>query len=260
MEFLLYLLLGAAAGVLAGLFGVGGGLIIVPVLVYSFQAQGFAPEVLTHMAVGTSLATIAFTSINSIRAHQRRGAVRWEIVRWLTLGILGGSVLGGLTASWLHGDLLQKVIGVFAISMAAQMIFNLQPKASGGVPGKAGLGVAGTLIGWASAIIGIGGGSLTVPFLSWRSVPMQQAVATSAACGLPIAVASALSFIWLGQGEAQLPDWSLGFVYLPAVLGIAATSMFFARFGAQLAHKLSPLLLKRLFALQLLGVGLNFLL
>ncbi|MBP9956368.1 sulfite exporter TauE/SafE family protein [Geopseudomonas guangdongensis] len=260
MEFLLYLLLGAAAGVLAGLFGVGGGLIIVPVLVYSFQAQGFAPEVLTHMAVGTSLATIAFTSINSIRAHQRRGAVRWEIVRWLTLGILGGSVLGGLTASWLHGDLLQKVIGVFAISMAAQMTFNLQPKASGGVPGKAGLGVAGTLIGWASAIIGIGGGSLTVPFLSWRSVPMQQAVATSAACGLPIAVASALSFIWLGQGEAQLPDWSLGFVYLPAVLGIAATSMFFARFGAQLAHKLSPLLLKRLFALQLLGVGLNFLL
>ena len=260
MEFLLYLLLGAAAGVLAGLCGVGGGLIIVPVLVYSFQAQGFAPEVLTHMAVGTSLATIAFTSINSIRAHQRRGAVRWEIVRWLTLGILGGSVLGGLTASWLHGDLLQKVIGVFAISMAAQMTFNLQPKASGGVPGKAGLGVAGTLIGWASAIIGIGGGSLTVPFLSWRSVPMQQAVATSAACGLPIAVASALSFIWLGQGEAQLPDWSLGFVYLPAVLGIAATSMFFARFGAQLAHKLSPLLLKRLFALQLLGVGLNFLL
>ena len=260
MEFLLYLLLGAAAGVLAGLFGVGGGLIIVPVLVYSFQAQGFAPEVLTHMAVGTSLATIVFTSINSIRAHQRRGAVRWEIVRWLTLGILGGSVLGGLTASWLHGDLLQKVIGVFAISMAAQMTFNLQPKASGGVPGKAGLGVAGTLIGWASAIIGIGGGSLTVPFLSWRSVPMQQAVATSAACGLPIAVASALSFIWLGQGEAQLPDWSLGFVYLPAVLGIAATSMFFARFGAQLAHKLSPLLLKRLFALQLLGVGLNFLL
>ncbi len=104
MEFLLYLLLGAAAGVLAGLFGVGGGMIIVPVLVYSFQAQGFAPEVLTHMAVGTSLATIAFTSINSIRAHQQRGAVRWEIVRWLTLGILGGSVLGGLTAALLQGD------------------------------------------------------------------------------------------------------------------------------------------------------------
>ena len=260
MEFVIYLILGAAAGVLAGLFGVGGGMIIVPVLVYSFQAQGFAPEVLTHMAVGTSLATIAFTSINSIRAHHARGAVRWEIVRWLAVGILGGSVLGGLTASLLHGEWLQKVIGVFAISVAAQMAFNLQPKASGSVPGKAGLGAAGTVIGWASAIIGIGGGSLTVPFLTWRSLPMQQAVATSAACGLPIAVASALSFMWLGHNEPQLPEWSVGFVYLPAVVGIAATSMFFARFGAQLAHKLSPLMLKRLFALLLLCVGLNFLL
>ncbi len=260
MEFLLYLLLGGAAGVLAGLFGVGGGMIMVPVLIYSFQAQGVAPEVLTHLAVGTSLATIAFTSINSIRAHHKRGAVRWEIFRWLAVGILGGSVLGGLTASLLQGPLLQKIIGVFAIVMAAQMAFNLQPQASSAVPGKAGLGVAGTVIGWASAIIGIGGGSLTVPFLSWRSVPMQQAVATSAACGLPIAVASALSFMWLGHNEPQLPEWSVGFVYLPAVVGIASTSMFFARFGAQLAHRLSPLMLKRLFALLLLSVGLNFLL
>ncbi|HEY8330445.1 MAG TPA: sulfite exporter TauE/SafE family protein [Pseudomonas sp.] len=260
MEFLLYLLLGGAAGVLAGLFGVGGGMIMVPVLIYSFQAQGVAPEVLTHLAVGTSLATIAFTSINSIRAHHKRGAVRWEIFRWLAVGILGGSVLGGLTASLLQGPLLQKIIGVFAIVMAAQMAFNLQPQASSAVPGKAGLGVAGTVIGWASAIIGIGGGSLTVPFLSWRSVPMQQAVATSAACGLPIAVASALSFMWLGHNEPQLPEWSIGFVYLPAVVGIASTSMFFARFGAQLAHRLSPLMLKRLFALLLLSVGLNFLL
>ncbi|MCQ4348682.1 sulfite exporter TauE/SafE family protein [Pseudomonas stutzeri] len=260
MEFVIYLILGAAAGVLAGLFGVGGGMVIVPVLVYSFQVQGFAPEVLTHMAVGTSLATIAFTSINSIRAHHRRGAVRWEIVRWLAVGILAGSVLGGLTASLLQGAWLQKIIGVFAISVAAQMAFDLKPRASGGVPGKTGLGAAGGVIGWASAIIGIGGGSLTVPFLTWRSVPMQQAVATSAACGLPIAVASALSFMWLGHGEPQLPPWSAGFVYLPALVGIATTSMFFARFGAQLAHHLSPLMLKRLFALLLLCVGLNFLL
>ena len=260
MEFLLYLLLGAAAGVLAGLFGVGGGLIIVPVLVFSFQAQGFAPEVLTHLAVGTSLATIAFTSVNSVLAHHKRGAVQWPIFRALTVGILAGSVLGGLTASLLNGPLLQKVIGVFALVMAAQMAFDLRPGAAGGIPGKAGLGAAGGVIGWASAIIGIGGGSLTVPFLTWRSLPMQQAVATSAACGLPIAIASALSFIWLGQGETLLPEWSLGFVYLPALLGIAATSMFFARFGAQLAHRLSAKLLKRLFALLLLGVGVNFLL
>ncbi|MCL7462140.1 sulfite exporter TauE/SafE family protein [Pseudomonas sp. NW5] len=260
MEFLLYLLLGAAAGVLAGLFGVGGGMIIVPVLVFSFQAQGVAPEVLTHLAVGTSLATIAFTSINSVLAHHKRGAVQWPIFRSLTVGILAGSVLGGFTATLLQGPLLQKIIGVFALVMAAQMALDLKPKASHTVPGQATLGAAGGVIGWASAIIGIGGGSLTVPFLTWRSVPMQQAVATSAACGLPIAVTSALSFMWLGRDASALPEWSVGFVYLPALLGIAATSMIFARFGAQLAHKLSARLLKRLFALLLLGVGLNFLL
>lgn len=260
MEFILYLLLGAAAGVLAGLFGVGGGMIIVPVLVYSFQAQGFAPEVLTHLAVGTSLATIVFTSINSVRAHHQRGAVRWPIFRALTGGILVGAVIGGMTAASLKGPLLQKIIGVFAMLMAVQMGLNLKPKASREVPGKLGLGLAGTVIGWASAIFGIGGGSLTVPFLTWRSVPMPQAVATSAACGLPIAVASALSFMWLGRHAEYLPQWSAGFVYLPALLGIATTSMFFARFGARLAHHLPAHVLKRLFALLLLGVGLNFLL
>ena len=259
MEFLLYLILGGFAGVLAGLFGVGGGIIIVPVLVLSFTAQGFSPEVLTHLAVGTSLATIIFTSINSILAHHRKGAVRWPIVLWMTLGILAGTAVGTLTAAAIQGPMLLKIIGVFAIVMAIQMGLNLKPKASRDVPGKPGLTLAGGVIGWASAIFGIGGGSLTVPFLSWRSVPMQQAVATSAACGLPIALVGALSFMLVGWDEAQLPQWSLGFVYLPAMAGIAITSMFFARIGANLAHRLSPLLLKRLFALLLLGVGINFL-
>jgi len=260
MEFLLYLLLGACAGVLAGLFGVGGGIIIVPVLVFSFTAQGFEPSVLTHLAVGTSLATIVFTSINAVLEHQRRGAVRWPIFAWMCLGILLGAGFGALTAAAIQGPLLQKIIGVFAIVIALQMGLELKPKAAGGVPGKLGLSAAGVVIGWASAIFGIGGGSLTVPFLTWRSVPMQQAVATSSATGLPIALASALGFMLLGWGEPQLPQWSLGFVYLPAMVGIALTSMLFARFGARLAHRLSPRLLKRLFALLLLGVGLNFLL
>lgn len=259
MEFLLYLILGGFAGVLAGLFGVGGGIIIVPVLVLSFTAQGFSPEVLTHLAVGTSLATIIFTSINSILAHHRKGAVRWPIVLWMTAGILGGTAVGTLTAAAIQGPMLLKIIGVFAIVMAIQMGLNIKPKASRDVPGKPGLTLAGGVIGWASAIFGIGGGSLTVPFLSWRSVPMQQAVATSAACGLPIAIVGALSFMLVGWDEAQLPQWSLGFVYLPAMAGIAITSMFFARIGANLAHRLSPLMLKRLFALLLLGVGINFL-
>lgn len=259
MELLLYLLLGAAAGVLAGMFGVGGGIIIVPVLVLSFTAQGFEPAVLTHLAVGTSLATIIFTSINAVLEHQRKGAVRWPVFAWMTLGILLGAAFGAATAAAIQGPLLQKIIGVFAIVIAVQMAFELKPKASRTVPGKAGLTAAGGVIGWASAIFGIGGGSLTVPFLTWRSVPMQQAVATSSACGLPIALASALAFIWLGWDKPALPEWSLGFVYLPAMLGIAITSMFFARFGARLAHKLSPRLLKRLFALLLFAVGVNFL-
>lgn len=258
MEFLIYLVLGGFAGTLAGLFGVGGGMIIVPVLVYSFSLQGMNAEVLTHMAVGTSLATIVFTSINAIRAHHKKGAVRWYLFAWLTVGIVLGTVLGALTAAQISGPLLQKIIGVFAICVAIQMAFKLQPKASLGEPGKPTLGVAGGVIGWASAIFGIGGGSLTVPFLVWRSVPIQQAVATSAACGLPIAIAGALSFMFTGWGNPNLPPWSVGFVYLPALLGIAVTSMFFARFGARLAHRLSPLLLKRLFALLLFSVGLSF--
>ena len=259
MEFVLYLCLGALAGLMAGLFGVGGGMVIVPVLVFSFTLQGFAPEVLTHLAVGTSLATIVFTSINSVLAHQRKGAVRWPLVTWMTLGIVVGAVLGSLTADAIKGPMLQKIIGVFAIMMAVQMAFELMPRASGDVPGKPGLSIAGVVIGWASAIFGIGGGSLTVPFLSWRSVPMQQAVATSAACGLPIAIAGARSFMVVGWGNAQLPEWSFGYVYLPAMVGIAVTSMYFARHGANLAHRLSPKVLKRLFALLLLCVGINFL-
>ncbi len=260
MEFALYLVLGAIAGILAGLFGVGGGIIIVPVLVFSFTAQGFAPEVLTHLAVGTSLATIVFTSINSIREHNRRGAVQWNLFIWLAPGILAGAAVGGVTAALIQGPILQKIIGVFAICVALQLALNLTPKNPRPLPKRPELVAAGGIIGWASAIFGIGGGSVTVPFLVWRSVSIQQAVATSAACGFPIAFAGAVVFMSTGWHESQLPEWSLGFVYLPAVLGIALTSMFFARFGARLAHRLPPLLLKRLFALLLTAVGISFLL
>ncbi|WBE25851.1 sulfite exporter TauE/SafE family protein [Denitrificimonas caeni] len=260
MEFALYLVLGAIAGILAGLFGVGGGIIIVPVLVFSFTAQGFAPEVLTHLAVGTSLATIVFTSINSIREHNRRGAVQWNLFVWLAPGILAGAAVGGVTAALIQGPILQKIIGVFAICVALQLALNLTPKNPRPLPKRPELVAAGGIIGWASAIFGIGGGSVTVPFLVWRSVSIQQAVATSAACGFPIAFAGAVVFMSTGWHESQLPEWSLGFVYLPAVLGIALTSMFFARFGARLAHRLPPLLLKRLFALLLTAVGISFLL
>ncbi len=257
---ILYLLLGALAGTMAGLFGIGGGLVIVPVLIFSFGLQGISPEIAAHLAVGTSLATIVFTSISSIRTHHQHGAVRWDLFRPMTVGIVVGAVLGAWTAALLSGPVLETIIGVFVILVALKMILEVNPKAGRSVPGKTGLGAAGGVIGWASAIFGIGGGTLTVPYLSWCNVRMQQAVATSAACGFPIAIAGALANIWTGWQNPDLPELSLGFIYLPALIGVVATSVFFARIGARLAHRLDGRLLKRIFAIVLVLVGLRFLL
>ncbi|USD22310.1 sulfite exporter TauE/SafE family protein [Microbulbifer variabilis] len=260
---LIYLLVGAAAGTIAGLFGVGGGLIIVPALVLVFTAMGISPDILTHMAVGTSLATIIITSISSVRAHNKKGAVDWRLFGMMTPGILIGSWLGGMTADWLSGAWLQLLIGVFAIVIAIRMwLSGLRhsgaEEGAGILPAAPILAGAGAVIGWVSAIFGIGGGSLTVPFLSRCKVRMQRAVATSAACGLPIAIAGALSFAVQGWGNTLLPGWSSGFIYWPAFLGIVATSTIFARFGANLAHRLPAKWLKHGFAVLLCVIGGRF--
>lgn len=257
--FAIYLALGAVAGVLAGLFGIGGGLVIVPVLIFSFSLQGVSADVAAHLAIGTSLATIVFTSVSSIRSHHLHGSVRWELFRPMMVGIVVGAVLGAYTAALIPGEMLTVIIGVFVILVAIKMLLDVKPSASRQVPGKSGLVVAGGGIGWASAIFGIGGGTLTVPFLSWCNVKMQQAVGTSAACGLPIALAGALANIGTGWGNTGLPEYSLGYVYLPAMLGIVLTSVIFARVGAVLAHKLNALMLKRIFAILLIIVGIRFL-
>lgn len=258
--FFIYLALGAFAGTLAGLFGIGGGLIIVPVLIFSFGIQGFSPEIATHMAVGTSLATIVFTSISSIRSHHILGGIRWDIFRPMAVGIVIGALLGAWTASLLSGPALELIIGVFVILMAIKMLLGVNPTPGRHVPGNQGLGVAGVVVGWISAIFGIGGGSLTVPYLSWCNVRMQQAVGTSAACGLPIAIAGAAGNALTGWQDSALPEYSFGFIYLPALIGIIATSVLFARVGAHLAHRLNASVLKRIFAIMLLLVGLRFLL
>ncbi|WP_336367239.1 sulfite exporter TauE/SafE family protein [Marinobacter sp. C2H3] len=256
---LLYLALGAVAGVLAGLFGIGGGLIIVPGLILSFGWQGVSPDVSAHLAVGTSLATIVFTSLSSIRSHHRHRAVRWDLFRPMAVGIVMGAVVGAWTAAYLSGPALQKIIGVFAITVALRMFLNATPKPGRDTPGAIGLGGAGVGIGWASALFGIGGGTLTVPYLSWCNVRIQAAVGTSAACGLPIAVAGALANVWTGWQNPALPAYSLGFINVPALLGIIATSVLCARVGANLAHRLNARVLKRIFALLLLVLGLRFL-
>lgn len=265
--FLVYLATGALAGLLGGLLGVGGGLIVVPVLVFVFQAQHFPATVLTQMAVATSLATIIFTSISAIRAHHERGAVRWELVRRLAPGIVLGCLVGAEIAHLLDGRVLQLIIGSFALLVGLQMLTGWQPgrrkeeeAAPSGekLPGPAGLAVGGGVIGMASALFGIGGGSMTVPWLNHAGLRMQQAVATSSACGLAIALAGAAGFIFTGLRATDLPAHSLGYVYLPAFLGISLASLLFARLGATLAHRLPAATLKRIFALLLLLIGSQF--
>ncbi|HCK81514.1 MAG TPA: sulfite exporter TauE/SafE family protein [Candidatus Competibacter sp.] len=257
---LFYLLLGAFAGVMAGLLGVGGGLIIVPALAWIFQHQQIAETALMHLAIGTSLATIIATSISSVRAHHQRGAVLWPTVWRLTPGIVTGAWLGAAVADALSSFALQKVFAVFVLLMAAQMGFGAKPAPHRDLPKTAGMLATGGVIGAVSAIVGIGGGSLTVPFLSWCNVPIRQAVATSAACGLPIALAGALGFVVTGLNAPGLPAWSLGYVYGPALLGVALTSMLFAPLGARLAHTLPTEMLKKIFAAFLAVIGVKMLL
>lgn len=259
MTFLVYLLVGSVAGLLAGLFGIGGGLVIVPVLVITFGLMGISETVLTHMALATSLATIIFTSLSSVKEHHNHGAVDWPLVRWIGSGIVVGTAIGVWILAGVAGKNLQIAIGIFALVMAAKMAFDLNPSPNRQVPGSAGLFASGGLIGFGSAWFGIGGGSFAVPFLTWVNVPMKRAVATAAACGLPIALTGAVGNIFTGWEHADLPEWTTGFVYWPAVLGIALTSVPFAKVGAKLAHKLDAKLLKRGFALLLLIVGVKFL-
>jgi len=259
MIFLLFLAVGAVAGVLAGLFGIGGGMVIVPVLVLTFTAQGVSEAVLTHMAVATSLATIVFTSISSVLEHHRKGAVDWPLVLVLGVGIVIGTAIGVSLITSVPGPVLQNIIGVFALLLSVKMFFGIEPPGEGKRPKNPGLIGAGTVIGFGSSWFGIGGGTFTVPYLTWMKIPMRQAVATSAACGLPIAVTGAISNVFAGWGEADLPHWTTGFLYWPAIVGIVITSVPFAKVGARLAHRLDQALLKKAFALLLLLVGSKFL-
>lgn len=259
IEWFAYAGLGAFAGVLAGLLGVGGGLVIVPVLAVLFINAGISSTVIMHLAVGTSLATIIFTSLSSVWAHHRHGAVRWEVFVALAPGIILGALLGALMADWLASDNLQLVFGLFELMVAMQMGMNLRASPQRALPGRMGMGMAGGVIGTISALVGVGGGTMTVPFLQWCNLPMRQAVATSAACGLPIAVAGAIGFVVTGWGEVTLPVGSSGYLYWPAFLGIVSASVLFAPLGARLAHRLPATALKRFFALFLLLLALRML-
>jgi uncharacterized membrane protein YfcA len=254
-----YLIAGIFAGLIAGLFGVGGGLIVVPILVVVFQWQGFSPDILTHLAIGTSLATIMFTSVSSFLSHHRKGAVRWTVFKPMSVGIIIGAVLGVATVVQLDGELLKKLFGVFAILIALKMLLKVEITSKRALPGRGIFALAGVIVAWVSSIFGIGGGTLTVPFLSRYRMEMKEVVGTSAACGFPIAVFASISNVAMGAGVQNLPAWSLGYVYLPALAGIVLTSVVFAKLGANLAHYLPGIWLSRMFSAFLMLVGIKFL-
>ena len=262
MELIIYLAIGAIAGFAAGLFGVGGGLIIVPILYIVFTQLHYDPAVIMHMALGPSLATIIVTSISSVMAHHKRGAVLWQVFRNLAPGLMIGSFLGAGIADLLSGQNLQIIIGIFAIWVAYRMFkgAHVIVDETLHLPSAPMQMLAGGGIGVASAIFGIGGGSLTVPYLNKYGVVMQKAVATSAACGLPIAIAGAIGFMIFGShGQVEIKN-AIGYVHIYAFIGISIMSFITAKLGAKVAHQLSPAMLKKCFAGLLVSVGTYFVL
>lgn len=252
---LTYIGVGLVAGILAGLLGIGGGLVIVPMLVYCLSWQAFPPESIMHIALGTSMASIIFTSSSSFRAHHKRQAVHWDVVRRIVPGILVGTFLGSCLASRLSGNFLKAFFVVFLYYVALQMLLNKKPAPARDFPGTAGMFGVGSVIGVVSSLVGIGGGTLSVPFMIWCNLAVHHAIGTSAAIGFPIALAGTVGYIVNGWQGAGLPAYSLGYVYLPALLGIVSTSVLTAPLGVRLAHSLPVAKLKRVFAFLLLIVG-----
>ena len=252
-----YVLCGAVAGVLAGLLGVGGGIVLVPLMVAIFPTVGVPAQYVQQMALGTSLASIMITSISSARAHNARGAVHWDIFKAITPGILVGTFFGGLIATHMPTMFLKIFFICFILFVSAQMLSNYRPPASRDLPGKMGTAGVGGVIGLVSSFVGIGGGTLSVPFMTFCNVPLHHAVGTSAAIGFPIAVAGTLGCIVGGWGRPDLPAMSLGFVNLWARLGIATASFMTAPLGAKLSHALPAAKLKKGFACFLILVALK---
>ena len=254
-ELILYILLGCGTGILAGMLGVGGGQIIVPGLIYVFYRQGVSGDVLMHVAIGTSLSTIVFTSLSAIYAHHRRGAVLWKAFIQFAPGILLGSLLGAACADYLRSRTLMIIFGVVLILLAVQMLLDFSPKPSRTLPSNGAMAATGTAVGWLSALVGIGGGSMVVPFLVWCNQSIRAAIATGAACGLPVALAGTVGFAVAGWGKNEPMAWSTGYIYWPACLGIVTASILAAPLGAKLAHSLPTKTIKRFFSIFLVIAG-----
>jgi uncharacterized protein len=244
-------LLGTATGFLAGLLGIGGGMLMVPFMTIILTAKGYPGEYTVKMAVATSLATICFTSLSSVRAHARRGAVLWPIVRVLAPGILLGSLAGAQLAVALPGKALGVLFAIFVAFSATQMFLDRKPKPSRTMPGALGTFSMGGLIGLLSSLVGAGGAFVSVPFMTWCNVKIHDAVGTSAALGFPIALAGTLGYVWAGRDLPQMPPGSAGYLYLPGLAVISLASISTAPLGARTAHRMDIRPLRKVFAVVL---------
>jgi uncharacterized membrane protein YfcA len=244
-----YLAIGAVVGFFAGLLGIGGSIIIVSSLALMFSARGFPAAYLMHMAIATSLCAMVAGSFSSLRTHHRHGAVDWHVVKLMTPGLLAGVLAGTVLSRFVPNAFLKYLFVGFTLVVTAQMALDLKPRAARELPRGPGLAAAGAGIGVVSGLLGSGAAAIGVPFLTWCNVGTHRAIGTVAALAFPLAAAGTLGYVISGWSVAELPRWSVGFVYLPALAGISATSMLLAPFGARLAHRLSAPRLRRIFAL-----------
>ena len=251
MEWAAYLGIGALVGFAAGLLGIGGGIVMVPLLVLVFRQLGMPPEHVVHIALGTALAAMVFTSASSMRAHHSHGAVDWQIARAMSPGMLAGSFAAALVAGLIPTRPLAIGFTVLVFYAATQILLDLRPPGGRELPGAAGLFGAGAVIGAISSLLAAGGAFMTIPFLVWCKVPLRRAIGTAAANGLPIAIAGAAGYIVQGLRVGGLPSPSVGYIYLPALALVVVTSMLAAPVGARVAHRLPVKRLRLIFGLLL---------
>ena len=249
--FLIYLIIGLFVGFLAGMLGIGGGTTLVPLLVFVFSAQNFNDEKILHLALGTTITTIIFTSIASIRAHHSRRVIRWEIVKIATPGLFFGTLIGTVIADILKTEHLAFFFVTFVYYVAFKLFTDSPNSPKRQLPGVFGITVGAILIGFISSLVGAGGGVISIPLMVLCNVPIIQAVGTSAALGFPISISGALGYVFNGLGETGLPPLTIGYVYLPALLAVVIGTILTVPLGARTAHSLPGHSLKKIFALVL---------
>lgn len=253
------MLIGSIAGILSGLLGIGGGVIVIPLLVWLFKLQNIPSDLIMHLAAGTSLSVMIFTAASSLYGHIKHGIDIWPIYHRLAIGMVIGTVFGAVFGHFLPGRFLEILFAIFIFIIAIRMLIAIKTKSTRTLPGPLGMFSMALLIGSKSGLLGLGGGAITIPFLSYCNVPIRNIVAVSVSCSLTIAIIGTISFIITGQHAIDLPSWSLGYIYLPAFLGVVLTSPLCAQLGTYLSHKLPVTVLTRILGAVLLIMAIRML-